>query len=321
VNKKLVVSIIVPIYNVENYLERCINSILNQTYSNLEIILIDDGSKDNGSKICDSFAKKDNRIIAVHKENGGLSDARNYGLKMATGKYICFVDGDDWIEKDMIEVFLFQLIKNNADICIGRRFRSNSFNEKKIEKFRTYPKNKILDKEQGLKYLMSFTGYDMSVCDKMFKKELWSKIEFPYGKTCEDSFTTYKVFANSNKSVYLHQGMYNYFYRENSISRNSKVNETVIEANEEQLDFIRSKLPNLIVEATSSYLTSIISVENEYLNRNVSWKEHEKYVAIAKKNLKIALKNNNISNIKKMQFIIFCFSKRIYKIIYLLLKK
>ena len=111
------ISVIVPIYNVEKYLERCLDSIIKQTYKNLDIILVDDGSIDNSTKICDEYVKKDSRIKVIHKENGGLSDARNVGIDNSDGKYICFIDSDDYIELDMIENLYDGIVKNNANIC------------------------------------------------------------------------------------------------------------------------------------------------------------------------------------------------------------
>ena len=112
------ISIIVPIYNVEKYLRKCIDSILNQSYDNLQIILVDDGSPDNCPKICDEYLNKDNRIQVIHKSNGGLSSARNAGIKVANGKYIAFIDSDDYIELNMIEKLVNAIEKSNADLCI-----------------------------------------------------------------------------------------------------------------------------------------------------------------------------------------------------------
>src|SRR5574344_122915 len=120
------VSIIVPVYKVEPYLKRCLDIILNQTYKNIEIILVDDGSPDKCPQICDEYAKKDNRIIVIHQENGGLSAARNTGLDIAKGEYISFVDSDDWVHLQYIEVLLTSALKENADIIIGNHIRVNN---------------------------------------------------------------------------------------------------------------------------------------------------------------------------------------------------
>ena len=111
------ISVVVPVYNVEQYLEKCVNSIINQTYKNLEIILVDDGATDKSGKLCDELAKLDNRIMAYHKKNGGLSDARNYGVERATGDYIGFVDGDDYIDAEMYEKLYEAIKKENVDVA------------------------------------------------------------------------------------------------------------------------------------------------------------------------------------------------------------
>lgn len=320
INNKLV-SIIVPVYNVENYIERCIESIMNQTYKDLEIILVDDGSKDQSGMICDRYKLMDNRINVIHKVNGGLSDARNVGLSIASGKYISFVDSDDWIEDHMIEVLLNNIIEADADIAIGRRFRAYQDGSRILEKFKTYPKEKIFDSVEGLGYLMSFCGYDMSVCDKLFASHVLNDISFPFGKTCEDSFTTYKIFAQAKTIVYINEGLYNYFFRENSISRNSNVNETVIEATFEQLKFVKESYPQLLPEASSAYITALVSVQNEYIKRNKKWNKYALYKKEAQKYLKLSLCNDNISSMKKIQLLLFSISGGLYKLLFALLKK
>ena len=319
-NNDIKVSVIVPIYNVEKYLSRCIESILKQTYKNIEIILVNDGSTDNSGLICDEYKLIDKRIKVVHKFNGGLSDARNIGILNATGDYYSFIDSDDWIEKNMIEVMIQNIINTNSDIAIARRFRAYDNGNKLLEDYQTYPRTKVFNSIDGLSYLMSFCGFDMSVCYKIFNKYIFECIEFPFGKTCEDSFTTYKLFANAKKIVYIDKGLYNYFYRPNSITRNSKVNETVIEATYEQLRFVNRNYAELLPEASSSYITALMSVQNEYINRNKIWNKNCFYKSEARKYLKLALKNKNISKQKKIQLIIFCFSDYLYKKLYIILK-
>ncbi len=310
------VSIVVPVYNVEKYLKRCIDSIINQSYNNIEILLVDDGATDSSGLICDEYEKKDSRIKTIHKKNGGLSDARNKGIDQANGKYICFVDSDDWIEKSMIYDLIKEVKKTNSDIAICGRYRSYEDRDKEIEKYQKYPEKENFDNVDGLKYLMSFCGYDMSVCDKMFLTELFKEVRFPFGKTCEDSFTTYKVFSLAKRICYLDKQLYNYYYRPNSISRNSDVNETVITAGKEQYDFINKEFPQNINEASSFLITAYMSVYNEYIKRDKKCIKIGSYKSESIKLLRKALKNKNISFTKKLQMIIFCFSSSIYKIIY-----
>ena len=186
------ISIIVPFYNVEKYAPKCIESIINQTYTNLEIILVDDGSPDTCGKICDDYALKDGRIKVIHKKNAGLSDARNVGIKEATGKYIGFVDGDDYIEKDMYK-YLYNLIKeNNADISIcgvEEVYEDGSIQDEKAKE-----SIEILSKEDAIKELLLDKKVRSHAWDKLYKRELFENIEYPYGRKMEDIATTYKLF-------------------------------------------------------------------------------------------------------------------------------
>ena len=310
------VSIVVPVYNVENYISRCINSLIKQSYKNLEIVLVDDGSTDLSAKICDEYKKIDSRIKVIHKKNGGLSDARNFGIDNCTGEYICFVDSDDWIEKEMIKTLIENIVDTKSDIAICGRYRAYENKEKIIEKYKKYPKEIVFNNIIGLQYLMSFCGYDMSVCDKMFKSSLFSEIRFPYGLTCEDSFTTYKLFSESKQICYINKPFYNYFFRTNSITRNGNVNETVIKAAQEQYKFVLKNYADIKNEASSFLISAYMSVFNEYIKRNKKCMKISLFKKESKKHLKCALKSDNISFVKKIQMIIFCFSSFLYKKIY-----
>ena len=175
------ISVIVPVYNVEKYLSKCIDSILSQTYKNLEIILVDDGSPDSSPKICDKYKERDNRIKVIHKKNGGLASARNAGMDIATGKYIGFVDSDDMIAEDMYEVLLENMIKSNAEIavCYKTDILENLQTGKGIVE--------ELNKTQALKKMVLGIEFGSHACDKLFKREiLVSDIRFPEGKTYEE---------------------------------------------------------------------------------------------------------------------------------------
>lgn len=205
------ISIIIPIYKVEPYLQRCLDSILNQTYSNLEIILVDDGSPDGCPQICDDYATKDNRIIVIHKKNGGLSDARNTGLDICKGDYISFVDSDDYVNEKYIEELFKISIKENADIVIA-------------ENIQTAPQQnskhfiKAYSNKDALIHLFSNNHIAFIVSwGKLYKKHLFSTLRFPIGKFHEDEFTTYILFYNSKKIVYTSEILYYYYQRAGSI--------------------------------------------------------------------------------------------------------
>lgn len=220
--KSPLITVIVPIYKVEEYLDRCIESIINQTYENLEVILVDDGSPDNCPKMCDEWAKKDKRIKVIHKENGGLSDARNRGIENANGKYISFIDSDDWIENNMISTLYKFLVETSSDISTCKLISRKEFikSENKVEEksnYKEFSRNEYL-----LKYFK--IGSQETVyyaCNKLFKSKLLSNNQFPVGLTSEDVLGTYKAILKADKIVEVDANLYNYFVNSNGIT-NSK---------------------------------------------------------------------------------------------------
>ena len=209
------ISVIVPVYKVEPYLERCVNSIINQTYKNLEIILVDDGSPDNCGKICDELAIKDNRIRVIHKENGGLSSARNAGLDIATGDYITFVDSDDYIENDYLFYLLNALINSNSDIAIcGMKTIDES---EKIISIDAFLSNEIFNvKEIFEKILLPLKT---AAWGKLFSKKIISNYRFPekiiHG---EDLVFLANLIENDTKFITVKHAFYFYLKRKNSIT-------------------------------------------------------------------------------------------------------
>lgn len=211
------ISVIVPVYKVEDYLERCITSIVNQTYRNLEIILVDDGSPDHCGEICDEWSRKDSRIKVIHKENGGLSDARNAGMKIATGEYTVFVDSDDWIHKDMLKVLMEvqeetkgDIVECKAQICFSKE------NDMEIGTLSEIDKTSF-NTEESLQCLINEYPLHQTVWNKLYRTEVIKDILFPYGKYHEDEFWTYQVFARAEKVVYVDVSLYYYFQRKDSI--------------------------------------------------------------------------------------------------------
>ena len=215
--KNDLISIIIPVYKVEKYLENCIESVLKQTYTNLQIILVDDGSPDNCGKICDEYAKKDPRIEVIHKVNGGLSDARNVGIAKAKGKYIGFVDSDDYIKEDMYEILINLIKEYDADVSIcnlydvidGKEYIKN--NENGIQE---YSRLEILKEVLLDKNIQSYAW------NKLYKKELFDEIKYPIGKKYEDIGTTFYVFEKCNKIVVTSEPEYYYLKRSDSLVNN-----------------------------------------------------------------------------------------------------
>lgn len=214
-NKPLI-SIIVPCYNVEKYLSKCIESIINQTYNNLEILLIDDGSPDNSGDICDEYAKKDNRIKVIHKKNGGLSDARNVAIDIANGEYILFIDSDDYVAVNHVE-FLFDMIyRTDSDIAIED---IEPFYEGTLPQIMTNKRyNEIVYNEnEALINMFYQKKFDTCAYSKLYRKDLFSDIRFPKSWLYEDLATTYRIILHSKKVVFSGYRSYYYLLRKNSI--------------------------------------------------------------------------------------------------------
>lgn len=216
------ISIIVPVYNILPYIEKCLNSLINQTYENIEIIIVDDGSNDGSEKICDKFAKNYKKINVFHKANGGLSSARNYGLNFATGDYIGFVDGDDYIELNMFERLINNLTQTNADISICSFFMENEDGSKhcncenlETKTFSNIEALELLSSERQDRYVVAW--------NKLYKKELFQDIEFPIGKIHEDQAIIHHLFFKAKKISTISQKLYHYVVHKNSLSHQNNI--------------------------------------------------------------------------------------------------
>lgn len=248
------ISVIIPVYKVEEYLENCIQSVIKQTVSDLEIILVDDGSPDQCPEICDLWADKDSRIKVIHKENGGLSDARNAGLDIAQGEYLSFVDSDDWIAPDMYEIMLEALKREQADICACGIMGC-------------YPSRNVPmpvcpaagDSKRFFSMLYSDALYPVAAYNKLYKRECWSKLRFPKGRICEDAFTTYKLIDQAKRIVQIENALYFYRIRPNSIMtekfRAQRMDEE--EAWRMNYEFIAEHYPELKRKAYDFYLQRV----------------------------------------------------------------
>ena len=244
--KKDKISIIVPFYNVEAYASKCIESIINQTYKNLEIILVDDGSPDNCGKIIDEYAKKDKRIKVIHKKNGGLSDARNKGIEAATGKYIGFVDSDDYIKEDMYEYLYNLIIDNDADISIIDFiyfYENDSIFEDEVKE-----EIKILNNYDSLRELLSISKLENHAVTKLYSKDLFNGVRYPINKKMEDVGTTYKLLDKANKIVVSNIQKYYYLLREDGITFSKSLSLFIdyYELSLERYKYIKDKYPEMI---------------------------------------------------------------------------
>jgi len=231
------VSVIIPIYKVEPYLRDCVDSIINQTYKNLEIILVDDGSPDNCPKICDEYAQQDSRIKVIHKANGGLSDARNAGMKIASADYWSFVDSDDVCHPQMIEVLMKPLIEDKTlqmSVCQFYKF----VNEEEISNL-----NLEINDFELIDYIKFFSICWSVTWAKIYAKVLFSNMIFPVGRLHEDEFTTYKLVFNAQRIAYCNSQLYFYRQREGSIMSKYSLKRIidVHDAFKERVEFYKEK--------------------------------------------------------------------------------
>ena len=327
--EKKLVSIIVPIFKVEKYLKRCIDSILNQTYRNIEIILIDDGSPDNCGKICDVYAKKDDRIKVIHKENKGVSQARNDGIKLSKGKYIAFVDSDDYVEKNFIEILYNNIIENDADISICNYFLENDNIKIKRKIDNDIPKN--LNSKDFCKYIIRKNSYRGLLLNKLFKRNIFFEDNRAYLidekiHICEDLLFLIENSLKYNR-VYFDKKAYLYHYivRPNSAisSEYNSKKVTMIYAYDKIIKFIEDKYPDLLEEYKKDYLKMSLNQKELYISSNFRDKEIKKLIdnSIKKYYKAVRQKANLKEKIYYTIYYRFCYSIILLKKIYHKIKK
>ncbi|MDZ5254379.1 glycosyltransferase family 2 protein [Clostridium sp. LIBA-8841] len=293
------VSVIVPIYKVENYLNRCVDSIINQTYENLEIILVDDGSPDKCGEIADCYERNDRRIKALHKKNGGLSDARNYGMDFVTGDYVLFVDSDDWLKAGMIEVLVKNSIELNADVVQSGFYYA-------YENYLLYDNRYYLEESKPIVLKREELMYELVVNErvknfawgKLYKTSLVKDISFKKGVLFEDVFWAHKVMDRVNKYVIIHKPMCYYMQREDSIvATYTERNLDILKGLKERHRFIEEKYSSLISESHKIlFKTSVIHYQLLKKKKNIKNRENhmygiKKYIRDDYKGIKKSLEN------------------------------
>ncbi len=307
------ISVIVPVYNVENYLKKCIDSILNQTLEDIEIILVNDGSTDSCKEICDEYARKDNRIKVIHKPNEGLSMARNAGIREARGQYIGFVDSDDYIAWDMYEMLYQNIITYNADISICGLY--NCYKEKSIPQY-DGDEFLVMNNEEALKTALEGIKFSVNAVNKLYKKELFDNIEFPKGKLSEDAFTIPKILSISSKIVFDSVPKYYYMHREDSITT-SKFKEQdfdVVKAYENNLKLIKEDFPHLKKQAEFRLLWAYTYVlDKMILSQDFNDSSLYKKTASTLKRLTLSILLNPFFSAKrKVVTVLFLISPKLY---------
>ena len=255
------VSVIVPVYNVEQWLDRCVESIVNQTYKKIEIILVDDGSPDECPSMCDKWAERDSRIKSYHKKNGGLSDARNFGIKRATGEYVVFIDSDDQVYEKYVEVLLGLALDNEAQIGICNPV--HCFKETDVM-YSDTQNTIVYIPEEAITIMLYQKNFLVSACAKIFKKELFDGIEFPVGMWFEDSAIMYLLFERASRIAFGDGKIYAYFHRKGSITTESfSIKQfDIVDISKKIFDYYKNNL--LVEKAARSYL--VVACLRIYMN-------------------------------------------------------
>ena len=249
------ISVIVPVYKVEPYLRRCVESIQAQTYENLEIILVDDGSPDSCGAICDELAAQDSRIRVIHKENGGLSSARNAALDIARGEYIGFVDSDDWLVPEAYQWLLDMALSERVKLVCGGRYDCSS--KTGIQQLGLCPpKREVISGEELVRRIFLWDNVDSGACDKLYHSSLFRGIRYPLGVVSEDVPTTYRIALAAGRAGMLDKPVYHYFHRPGSITTSAFSPKTLQPSNHTKaiLEHIRQDYPVLTDCATYFHL-------------------------------------------------------------------
>ena len=299
---KPLISVIVPVYKVEKYLSKCVDSIINQTYENLEIILVNDGSPDKSPKICDEYALKDKRIKVIHKENGGLSDARNFGLNAMSGEWVSFVDSDDFVSKFYIEN-LFHLIKeNNADIAITEFLYINDsqilpLNDSQIldEEFFVY------EKDECMPNIFYAKIYDIGATRKLFRSSFFDNIRFPKGRISEDLGTIPYVFEKASKVAFCKKQDYYYLIRSDSITRTVKFDERYLTVFD-NIDELNSHFTDKKILKAVKFYDNLISLAAS-VRFGKSYEKHSKKLKFS--DVLETIFNKNVKFSHKIYFLLY----------------
>lgn len=305
------VSIVIPVYNVENYLKDCVNSVLQQTYSNIEVILVDDGSTDESGELCDALQEKSGKIIVIHKKNGGLSDARNCGIDRANGKYICFVDSDDLIANDYVESMKKHM---GEEVRISACGYCHYYDSGKKVRINFDNICRYYKEVEAQKYLNIIGYFNVSACNKLFEKMLFDGIRFPVGKKSEDWYVMYKLIEKAGGIYYNSDIKYYYRQRKGSITKSTKVNDAAISAAREVYNYYLTKgWSKAVPFAAQSLAFANIGVYNAYLCGT----KDRKAMETVRQNV-ISIKEDitldELPKTRKIQIVLFLNNKLLYNI-------
>ena len=312
------VSIVIPVYNVEKYIEKCLLSVINQTYKNLEIIIVNDGTKDNSLKICERIKQMDERVKIINQKNGGLSCARNTGIDNANGEYICFVDSDDFLENDFVEVLLNFAKEKNVDICACDFW----YIDENDKKWTLKEKNdKMYSNIEAIKdILLDYQKTEVMTWNKIYKLDIFKKynIRFPVGKLHEDNYTTYKLYYYSNGVYLVNKKLYYYLQRNDSIM-GKKFNVKRLDALDsvyEKKKFFKSENVDLKEEITFNEISTLINLLNNMIKDSFKEDSYFDIINIINTNKKIFMKNKYLNLKYKIALILIFGNGRLYSLFY-----
>ena len=313
------ISVIVPVYNVEKYVKKCLESISNQTYKNIEIIIVNDGATDNSEKICREFVGNEDRAKLYTKENGGLSSARNHGMQFVTGNYVLFIDSDDYISEEMIEELYNNIKAESADVSVCGVYNVYSDGQSPQCKEEIYFS---CDRDGFLKEYFIGEKIPGTICNKLISYEIASKISFPVGKIYEDAFYQFKLVKYAKKYVVTTKPYYYYFHRENSITTKPYTikNMDCIEIYSNFYDYIKREIPFLSEFAffRLSYAHFMV-FDKMLLSENYKEiKEYREVLGFLKKNFWKIYKNKNFRKGRRIAVLMLKINIKLYR--FLLLK-
>ncbi len=313
-DRKILVSVVLPVYNVEKYLEKAIQSVVNQTYDNLEIILVDDGSKDKSGDLCDLWEKKDERIIVIHKANGGLSSARNAALNIYKGDYVYFLDSDDYIRRNTIELMLQYALDHNAQIVEApfiHVYNSRTHVRSKLETL------KVMNTAEAIQYDLCADGGAVSACSKLYKHEIFEEYRFAEGRLNEDHLSIVDLLSKAKTIVMAPEPLYYYVHRKNSITTASFSKNSLddIDAAKRNYEIVKRLYPEAIDAAEFRIDFSTLKVIDKIMLAESfdDKKLLDSLVEAVRENRKRILKCKYISKKRKLSFLILLTNKKLYR--------
>ncbi|MBQ2863648.1 MAG: glycosyltransferase [Clostridia bacterium] len=307
------ISVVVPVYNVEKYLSKCIESVLAQTYPNIEIILVDDGAKDNSGAICDEYARRDERIRVIHKENGGLSDARNRGISEARGEYVGLVDSDDYIDADMYETLYGLISEYDAQIAMCGLY---DVYEGKPARQVDSIESSCYDKVAAMKMVLEAKVVSVTAVNKLYRRSMFESVSYPVGRTAEDAFVILHLLSQAERVAITNERKYYYFHRENSITTRSfsKRDFDAIAAYEHNYSFICENFPELEKTAKMRlYWANFYVLDKMMLSQNATKSDYMPLVKYIRGGISFILFDDCFLASRKLAALVLCFSVGAYK--------